>query len=101
MDDTTVLEKDGRWDAWGYTHEDFDRIVSRVAFHTGVPEDVVKRFDIVKKLILHSYYEYEFLDLVYERALTTFEMALLMRHEQEIKAHAGETRYVGSRTKTI
>lgn len=75
------LRKDTRWDGWSYSSEHFVRIVSRITFHHGVPEDVVKRFEVVKKLILHSYYEYEFLDLAFERALTTFEMALAMRYE--------------------
>jgi hypothetical protein len=47
-----------------------------------VGEDVVKAYKLIKSLITHSYYEYEFVDVAVSKLLQTFEMALKIRYEQ-------------------
>jgi len=75
------LEKDDRWEGWlKSSFEYFQNMVSAFTFVNQVPEAVVKRFEIVRKLILHSYFEYEFLDVALERTLFIFELALKTRY---------------------
>src|SRR5258707_7221650 len=79
-DESIDLKRDSRWDVWEYTPDKFHEIVSKIEFHPSVSEEVVGRFQMVKKLILHSYFEYEFLDIAFDRALMTFGMALRIRY---------------------
>jgi len=72
------LRRDSLWD--GFTNVSYremekaaDRIVS---FREDVPDNVKKRLDVVRRLIRHSYFEYDFMDVAAERTLFTFEMAL-------------------------
>jgi hypothetical protein len=51
-------------------------------FKKEVPTEVVKGFEIVQKLLLHSYAEYNFLDPALTKALTSFEMALHKRFQE-------------------
>lgn len=77
------LTKDERWEAWSKnSFEYFQKMASAFSFIPQVPETVKKRFETVSKLILHSYFEYEFLDVALERALFTFEMSLRIRYEE-------------------
>jgi hypothetical protein len=55
-------------------------LAGSVSFRSEVDQAVVERFEVVKKLMLHSYFEYAFLDVASERALFTLEMALLRRY---------------------
>ncbi len=51
------------WDGMGISSlVPFERIVSRISLKPVISPDIVKRFEVVKRLILHSYFEYEFLD---------------------------------------
>lgn len=45
-----------------------------------MPEDVVKYFTVIPKLLLYSYYEYEFIDVAATRALMGFELAIRQRY---------------------
>lgn len=51
-------------------------------YHPLVPEVIRKRLNAVHKLLLHSYFEYEFIDIAYLRAVQIEEMALRLRHEE-------------------
>lgn len=82
------IKKDSRWNAWGYDEKQFLNIVSAIEFHAGVSTEVVNRFLMVKRLIMHSFFEYEFLDIAFERSLTTFEMALKIRYEEITKKNS-------------
>ena len=48
-------------------------------FKKDVPEDVIKNFEIVEKLLAFSYYEYKFIDEAYAKAIHTLEMAMSIR----------------------
>ena len=83
MNARLALERDPIWDAFSVeTLQYLQAIFKGIQFRPEVPEDVVKRFDVIKKLILHSYAEYAFLDVAGERALTGFEMALKIRYQE-------------------
>jgi hypothetical protein len=79
------FQKDTRWEVF-LDCNDFASFkkstVPEIHFKELVPEDVVKSFNIIQKLLLHSYYEYEFYDVAAAKALMTFEMALKIRYEQ-------------------
>jgi hypothetical protein len=57
-----------------------EQYVPSFYFNARVSEEVVKGFGIVEKLLIHSYYEYDFLDPAMAKALTTLEMALKNRY---------------------
>jgi len=85
MDQGINLLRDERWDvrqenSFGY----FQKIASAIEFNPQVPEDVISRFEVIKKLILHSYFVYDFLDVAMERALLTLELSLKIRYREII-----------------
>ena len=47
-----------------------------------VSQDVVKVYKVIRSLIIHSYYEYEFVDVAVSKLLQTFEMALKIRYRE-------------------
>jgi hypothetical protein len=78
------LPKDERWNFWlKNSYEYFQNTVSAVKLSASVPEEVLERFEIIRKLILHSYFVYEFLDIAMEKALLTFELALKNRFKEK------------------
>ncbi len=78
-----TLAKDARWEGWSKSSfESLQTMACTFGFAHQVPKAVVKCFDVVRKLILHSYFEYEFLDVAFERTLFIFELALKIRYEE-------------------
>ena len=76
-----------RWDGHGMDSiNDFKKTAGDLVFGPAVHEDVVKRFEVVKTLVVYSFSEWDFLDVAQERALSTFELALRMRY-LEIEGH--------------
>jgi hypothetical protein len=69
-----------KFDCSYYSLDQLKNIEKKISFSLSVPNSVVKRFKVVKKLIIYSCYEYEFLDVAFERALSTFELALRERY---------------------
>lgn len=66
-----------------YDDSDFEIFCSKLPefyFKKEVPEDVVKSFSVIKSLLAHSYFEYEFIDVAYSKALQSFEMAMSLRY---------------------
>jgi hypothetical protein len=60
--------------------QDFtERVVPKIQFKAEVHQDVKKAFAIVQNLLVQSYYEYQFLDVAYAKALHILEMALKFR----------------------
>jgi hypothetical protein len=89
--DEFIVERDRVWKFFkNYSIDYFKSQASEIKFKKEVSKDVVKRFDLVKKLIFYSYYEYDFLDVAFERALSTFEMALKIRYKEINKVGAGK-----------
>jgi len=74
-------EKDPLWNAWGIdSTRVFKDFVSAIQIDEQVFKDVRQKFDIIKKLLLYSYYEREFIDVAFDQSLLTFEMALARRY---------------------
>lgn len=85
------IVKDEIWDSFKIDSIDyFKNLAKKVRFLPDVSEDVIKRFDVVKKLLIYSYFEYEFLDVAFERALSSFEVALKKRYFEIEKIEAKE-----------
>lgn len=51
-------------------------------FKPEVPDDVRLNFDVVKKLLVFSYYEYKFIDVAFTKCLHTMEMAMRIRTKE-------------------
>lgn len=78
------LPRDERWSIWlknSYAY--FQDTVSAVKLGASLPQEILERFEIIRKLLLHSYFVYEFLDVAMERALLTFELALKIRFKEK------------------
>lgn len=56
-----------------------EKFVSNIVIHNNCPEDVRAELETAKKLILHSYYEYEFLDIALTHTIFTLEKALRLK----------------------
>ncbi|MFZ6012112.1 MAG: hypothetical protein ACOYXT_17355 [Bacteroidota bacterium] len=56
-----------------------DRVVPKIQFKSEVHEDIKKAFATVQNLLIQSYYDYQFLDVAYAKALHYLEMALKLR----------------------
>ena len=76
------------------TLDDFKQKLPEIQFIDLVPPDVVKFFKIIQKLLIHSYFEYEFIDVAFTKALTGFEMALKIRYK-ELTGEAAKMRLYG------
>ncbi|PBQ34571.1 hypothetical protein CNR22_23260 [Sphingobacteriaceae bacterium] len=61
--------------------EDYCLKIPKFYFRKGVPEDVIKNFEVIEKLMIFGYYEYRFVDEAYAKALLTFEMAMSIRYK--------------------
>lgn len=59
-----------------------ERIVPELYLKPQVHTDVIESFRVIKKLILHSYFEYKFYDIATTQSLLTLEMALKLRYKE-------------------
>jgi hypothetical protein len=64
------------------TFEHYCSEIPEFYFKKEVPEDVVKSFEIVERLLAFSYYEYKFIDEAYAKAIHTFEMAMCIKYRE-------------------
>lgn len=58
------------------------KVVPAVDFNKDTHQDVVSAFKIIHRLLIYSYYEYEFIDVAVAKAFHTFEMALKLRYKE-------------------
>jgi hypothetical protein len=81
---TITLQPDRLWTLIeGYGSPDvFRAAAARVALLPTVPEAVAQRFAVVARLVALAYAEAAFLDVAFERALLTVELALRLRHDE-------------------
>lgn len=73
-----LVETDPIWQTLEYSN--VDEIGKLIILLEEAPENVVKRYEMIYTLIEFSKFNYEFLDLAYERALSTFELALRSKY---------------------
>ncbi len=78
-----------RHDIWSIYQDDaktlsmfYEKHVPKMQLRNDVSEDVCKSFSIISKMLIHSFYEYEFIDVAFTKLLHTFEMALKIRYEE-------------------
>ncbi len=86
--DTVNFRKDEVWESFLGTEtvELFQQnILHPFRFKKQVPEEIVKSYAIVEKLLLHSYSEYHFLDPALTKALSSFEMALKIKYHKDTR----------------
>lgn len=80
-----MIRRDTRWEIFygDISIEEFvDKKVPKPVFANEVNKDVKDAFGVVEKLLLHSYYEYLFLDVAVTKALHIMEMALCIRYKE-------------------
>jgi hypothetical protein len=79
-----TLEKDGTWGAFDiHTWESFqEKIVPSMELIPQVNEQVRKRFEIIRKLIAHSFFEYQFCDIAAAHMHMLMEMAMAWKFEE-------------------
>ena len=57
------IQRDERWEFF-LIPQDFEsfkvEVIPKVFFNSAVSTDVVKSFKVIEKLLIHSYFEYEF-----------------------------------------
>ena len=84
MSDFIPLEKDPKWSAFNdYTWESFqETYLPKVALISTVHPEVHKQFRAIRKLIAHSYFEYEFFDIAAGQMTMLVEMAMVWKYEQ-------------------
>ena len=79
------LVKHPMWEVFpeAETFENFQKkILLPVYFKTEVPNDIKELGSISEKLLLYSYYEYEFIEVALTQAVFTFEKALKIRWKE-------------------
>ncbi len=84
-DINSELSPDTRWTAVFYveSHKEYcERYVIDFFFRDGVHKDILSSFNVIKKLLVHAYFEYEFFDVASVKAMLTFEMALKLRYAE-------------------
>lgn len=64
------------------TFEEYCSKIPKFYFRKEVPEDVIKNFEVVEKMLALSYYEYKLIDEAYAKAIHTFEMAMSIRYKE-------------------
>ncbi len=63
--------------------EEFEfKVIPKINFKEEVSTEVIEIFKVIRKLLIHSYYEYKFIDIAVTRALHTFELAMKLRYKE-------------------
>lgn len=80
-----MIKRDTRWEIFygDISIEEFvEKKIPKPVFKNKVHRDIKDQFGIVHKLLIHSYYEYLFLDVAVTKALHVMEMALCIRYKE-------------------
>lgn len=81
-----ALEKHNTWDIYpeltGSLDEFVKNLVPEIKLRKEVSEEVIKAYRVIRSLLKHSYFEYEFVDVAAVKLLQTFEMALKIRYKE-------------------
>jgi len=80
------LEKDPRWNVYKdqtTSIEEFEKNILPIFYlNKKAPDDVKKSLRVLYKLLVLSYYEYEFVDIAAGKTMHIFEMALKLRYKE-------------------
>ena len=77
------LDKHPIWDVFEgcNTYEDFkNNIVKDIYIKPNVNEDIRNKTLIIQKLLQHSYFEYEFIDIAYNQAVSLLEKTMKIKY---------------------
>lgn len=79
-----ILQPDTRWASFfgDISLEEFITKIPEIKFCESVNSNVKEAFEVIRKLLICSYYEYLFIDIAVARALHTLEMALKLRYSE-------------------
>lgn len=79
-----MLKKDPRWDivASGKDYETFLETLPAYYLTSRAPETVHKEIEVARKILEHSYFVYEFIDVGFVQLIICFEKVLKLRHDQ-------------------
>lgn len=78
-----TLPRDPVWEAYQHnSFEWFQELIETLSFREEVDEAVVQQFRPVRKAVLYSYFEYDLLEVAYDRAVLSLEMALRRRYRE-------------------
>ncbi len=79
------LERHSVWSIYDDRADNLEKFIENfvpdMKLRMDVAEDVIKAYKVIRGLLIHSYYEYEFVDVAVSKLLHTFEMALKIRHK--------------------
>jgi hypothetical protein len=80
------LKPDSTWSAWKINnHTQFIQdMVPELALREEVHEDIIKEFEIIKYLLIYSYYKYQFFDVALNKAVQIMEMAFKIRYKEMV-----------------
>lgn len=82
-----ILQKSPIWEVvkGAETFESFqEKILHPICIKPAVPEDIKANIEITQKLLLHSYFAYEFIDVALTHAIFTLEKALKLKHKEVV-----------------
>lgn len=80
-----MLQRDSIWEVFTGANdfESFQKnILEPIYLKPQVPEDVKSEIAIIEKLLLHSYFEFQFIDLALSQAVFTLEKSLRIRYRE-------------------
>jgi hypothetical protein len=80
---TKYLQPDETWSIWKInSHEEFlEKFMVAGKFHKDVPDQIIKDYEIVERLICYSYYHYPMFDEAFSKITRLFEAAVNLRLE--------------------
>lgn len=78
------LRPDKIWEGWDvYSHKEFiEKMIPEIHFKKNVHEDIIKEFEILKCLLVHAYYRYQFFDIAVNKSLQIMEMAFKIKYRE-------------------
>jgi len=79
------LKSDEIWEVFNgaKSFEEFQKnILQPIYLKPQIPEDIKAEIKVVEKLLLHSYFEYQFIDLALSQAIFTLEKCIRVRHKE-------------------
>jgi len=77
------LEPDKTWTVFGIKSEnDFlNRYMVKGKFHSNVPKEVIKDYEIVERLMFYSYFHYPLIDEAFSKSTRIFESSITIKLE--------------------
>lgn len=83
-----MLKKDVRWDLVesGKDYDTFLKSLPEFYLAKGVPDNIRKELEIARKILEHSYFVYEFIDVGFLQIIVCLEKVLKLKYSQLVKS---------------